>query len=117
MFKSGNVTVMVSDFAKAKHFYVEMLGLKLQHQVEGHIAVVEAPGLAISLLHPRGEHGSQPVAGGSISIGFEVEELESVVEKLKSRGVEFQHIMEEPATRLAHFSDPDGNPLYLIELK
>lgn len=38
----------------------------------------------------------------SISIGFEVQELQSVIEILKARGVEFQHIMEEQATRLAH---------------
>ena len=114
MFKSGNVSVMVADFKKAVQFYVETLGLKLTHEVEGHLAVVEVPGLTISLLYPpAGEQGKS----GSMSIGFEVQELESAVEILKSRGVEFQHFMEENATRLAHFSDPEGNPLYLIELK
>ena len=117
MFKSGNVSVIVADFKKAVQFYVETLGLKLTHQVEGHLAQVEAPGLTIWLLHPAGEQGSQPGKSGSISIGFEVQELESAIEILKSRGVEFQHFMEENATRLAHFSDPEGNPLYLIELK
>jgi catechol 2,3-dioxygenase-like lactoylglutathione lyase family enzyme len=113
MFKSGNVSVMVADFKKAVQFYVETLGLKLTHQIEGHLAQVEAPGLTIWLLHPAGEQEKS----GSISIGFEVQELESAIEILKSRGVEFQHFMEENATRLAHFSDPEGNPLYLIELK
>lgn len=117
MFKSGNVSVMVADFKKAVQFYVETLGLKLTHQVEGHLAVVEAPGLTISLLYPAGEQGSPQGKSGSMSIGLEVQELESAVEILKSRGVEFQHMMEEAATRLAHFSDPEGNPLYLIELK
>ncbi|WP_245552863.1 VOC family protein [Brevibacillus massiliensis] len=82
--------------------------------MEGHYAQVEAPGLTIGLLHPTGEQGSQPGKSGSISIGFEVQELESAIEILKSRGVEFQHFMEDKATRLAHFSDPVGNPLYLI---
>lgn len=114
MFKSGNVTIMVADFKKAVQFYVETLGLQLQHQVEGHFAQVEAPGLTIGLLHPTGEQGVQPGKSESISIGFEVQELESAIEVLKSRGVEFQHIMENNGTRLAHFNDPDGNPLYLI---
>ncbi|MDO3675610.1 VOC family protein [Paenibacillus ehimensis] len=114
MFKSGNVTIMVADFKKAVQFYVETLGLQLQHQVEGHFAQVEAPGLTIGLLHPTGEQGVQSGKSESISIGFEVQELESAIEVLKSRGVEFQHIMENNGTRLAHFNDPDGNLLYLI---
>ncbi|NEN81796.1 VOC family protein [Paenibacillus elgii] len=114
MFKSGNVTVMVSDFNKAVQFYVETLGLQLQHQVEGHFAQVEVPGLTIGLLYPAGEQGFQQGKSESISIGFEVQELESAIGVLKSRGVEFQHIMENNGTRLAHFSDPDGNLLYLI---
>ncbi|WP_027417403.1 VOC family protein [Aneurinibacillus terranovensis] len=117
MFKSGNVSVMVVDFKKAVQFYVETLGLKLTHQVEGHLAQVEAPGLTIWLLRPAGEQGSQVGKSERISIGFEVQELESAVETLKSRGVDFLHFMEENATRLAHFIDPEGNPLYLIELK
>ncbi|MEJ8547260.1 VOC family protein [Brevibacillus borstelensis] len=112
MFKSGNVTVMVADFKKAVQFYVETLGLQLQHQVEGHLAQVEAPGLTIALLHPAGEQG--PGKSESISIGLEVQELESAIEVLKSRGVEFHQIMENNGTKLAHFNDPDGNPLYLI---
>ena len=117
MFKSGNVSIMAADFKKAVQFYVETLELKLTHQVEGHLAVVEAPGLTISLLYTAGEQRSQQVKSGSMSIGFEVQNLESAMEILKSRGVEFQHFMEENATRLAHFCDPDGHPLYLIELK
>nr|WP_144028891.1 VOC family protein [Paenibacillus tyrfis] len=70
--------------------------------------------MTIGLLHPAGEQGFQQGKPESISIGFEVQELESAIEVLKSRGVEFQHIAENNGTRLAHFSDPDGNPLYLI---
>lgn len=117
MFKSGYVTVMVNDIKKAKQFYVETLGMDLQFQVEGHLVQVEVPGLIIQLLCPRGDHGSQSVQPGNISIGLEVQGLDAVVEELTSRGVEFQPIMEENAARLANFSDPEGNPLYLIELK
>ncbi|WP_248923981.1 VOC family protein [Paenibacillus hamazuiensis] len=114
MFKSGHVSVMVADFKKAVQFYVETLGLKLQHETDGHFAQVEAPGLTIGLLHLTGEQGMQPGTSGSMSIGFEVEELESAVETLKSRGVEFHDYVQGQAARLVHFSDPDGNTLYLI---
>ena len=69
MFKSGNVSVMVADFKKAVQFYVETLGLKLQHQVEGHYAQVEAPGLTIGLLHTAGEQSPQSIRLFNKSIG------------------------------------------------
>lgn len=114
MFKSGNVTVMVADLNKAVQFYVETLGLKLQHEPDGHFAQIEAPGLTIGLLHLAGEQVSEPVISGSMSIGFEVEDLESAIETLKSRGVEFHDAVEGKAAQVVHFSDPDGNTLYLV---
>lgn len=114
MFKSGNVTVMVSDMKKAEQFYVETLGLKLRPESDGHFAQIEAPGLTIGLLHLAGEHGGDPVHSGSMSIGLEVEEMKSAIENLKSRGVEFHNAVEGEAARVVHFSDPDGNALYLV---
>ncbi|MEC0240661.1 VOC family protein [Paenibacillus dokdonensis] len=114
MFKSANVTVMVTDLKKAVKYYVETLGLKLQHEMDGHFAQVEAPGLMIGLLHLAGEHGSQPETSGSMSIGFEVEDLESAIETLKSRGVEFHDYVEGKAAQVVHFSDTEGNILYLV---
>ena len=117
MFKSGSVTIVVDDLEKAEQFYVEILGFKVQFQVEGHLVQVEAPGLTIGLVHPREGQDSHPGISGSVHIGLEVQELDSAIKLLKSRGVAFQPIMEEEATRLAYFSDPEGNSLYLIELK
>ena len=117
MFKSGSVTIVVDDLKKAEQFYVEVLGLTVQFRVEGHLVQVEAPGVTIGLLHPREGQDSHPGKSGSVHIGLEVQELESAINVLKSRGVEFQPPMEEEATRIAYFSDPEGNPLYLIELK
>jgi catechol-2,3-dioxygenase len=117
MFKSGTVTIEVEDLKKAEQFYVETLGLKVQFQVEGHLVQVEAPGLTIGLVHPREGQDSHQGKSGSVHIGLEVQELDSAIKLLKSRGVAFQPTMEEEATRLAYFSDPEGNPLYLIELK
>ncbi|WP_394232104.1 VOC family protein [Niallia oryzisoli] len=117
MFKSSSVTIEVKDLKKAKQFYVETLGFKVQFQVEGHLVQVEAPGLTIGLVHPREGQEFHSGKSGSVHIGLEVHELESVIKLLKSRGVEFQPIMEEEATRIAYFNDPEGNPLYLIELK
>jgi catechol 2,3-dioxygenase-like lactoylglutathione lyase family enzyme len=107
---------MVSDLRQAVQFYVETLGLKLQYEVPGHWAQVEAPGLIIGL-HPAGENGPRPGASGSLSIGFEVQDLAHAMEILQSRGVDFAPIVDDKATRIATFSDPDGNSLYLVEVK
>lgn len=117
MFKSGAVTIEVGDLQKAEQFYVETLGLKVQFKIEGHLVQVEAPGLAIGLVHPREGQESHSGKSGTVHIALEVEDLDSVAKLLESRGVEFQPIMEEGATKIAYFSDPEGNPLYLIELK
>jgi catechol 2,3-dioxygenase-like lactoylglutathione lyase family enzyme len=116
LFKGGNVTVMVSDLNRAVQFYVETLGLRLQYEVPGHWAQVESPGLTIGL-HPAEEHGPRPGKSESLSIGFEVQDLAAATETLKTQGVNFAPIMEDKATKIANFSDPDGNPLYLIEVK
>lgn len=117
MFKSSSVTIIVDDLKRAEQFYVETLGFRVQFKVEGHLVQVEAPGLTIVLLHPREGQDFHTGKSGSVHIGLEVQELESVIKLLKSRGVEFHPIMEEEATRLVYFNDPEGNPLYLIELK
>jgi catechol 2,3-dioxygenase-like lactoylglutathione lyase family enzyme len=116
LYKNGNVTVMVTDLKQAIKFYVETLGLKLQYEVPGHWAQVEAPGLTIGL-HPAGEHGPQPGKSESLSIGLEVEDLMAATKTLQSRGVIFGPVTEDKATRIAYFSDPDGNALYLVEVK
>ena len=113
MFKSGNVTVMVADMKKAVKFYAETLGLELQHG-DGHFAQIAAPGLTIGLLHLAGEQGSLPEKSGSMSIGFEVADMESAIETLKTSGVPFHDSVEGKAANVVHFNDPEGNTLYLV---
>lgn len=117
MFKSGSVTIIVDDLKRAEHFYVETLGFNVQFQVEGHLVQLEAPGMSIGLLHPREGQESPHGQSGSVQIGLEVQDLDSAVKELTSRGVSFQPIIEEETTKLVYFSDPEGNPLYLIQLK
>ncbi|WP_160676493.1 VOC family protein [Clostridium sp. C8-1-8] len=117
MFKSGTITIIVSDIKKAVQFYVDTLELKLQAQVDGHLAQVEAPGLSITLLNPNGDQKIEIKKSESISIGFEVDNLDSTMELLKARGIEFEAVNDGNAARLAYFNDPEGNSLYLIEVK
>lgn len=117
MFKSGSLTIIVKDLKRAEQFYVDTLGFNVQFQIEGHLVQLDAPGMSIGLLHPREGQESHFCQSGSVQIGLEVEDIDSAVKQLTSRGVEFQPIIDEESTRLVYFSDPEGNPLYLIELK
>lgn len=116
MFTNGSVTIIIDDLKKAEQFYVKTLGLKVQHRIEGHLLQVESPGLTIGLLHPREGQDSHPGKSGNIHIALEVKEFDLVIKVLKSRGVEFHSIREEEATRIAYFSDPEGNLIYIIQL-
>lgn len=121
MLRTGIATVYIADMDQAVQFYTETLGCTLTRRVANEWAEVDAGGGFAIGLHPHhgNPHTPPPGARGSISIGFEVDQpLDGVVEKLKSRGVKFHGpILNDDPVRLAFFSDPDGNALYLCETK
>jgi catechol 2,3-dioxygenase-like lactoylglutathione lyase family enzyme len=117
MFKSGNVTVFVSNMDRAVQFYTDVLGLKLVYRFGDHWASVElGRGLTIGLHPARPE--SPAGGGGGMSIGLELTgKIEDAIDKLKVKGVQFSETVNDgKAGRFAHFHDPDGNSLYLAQL-
>ncbi|MDA4136934.1 MAG: VOC family protein [Thaumarchaeota archaeon] len=115
MIKDCNVTVMVSDMNPAVQFYVEALGLKLKARYGEHFAQLDAPGTTIAL-HPAGQNVPKRDDSGNLSIGFEVDDIAAEVASLKAKGVIFRgEISSDGPVKLAFFSDPDGNPLYLSQ--
>ncbi|HKW56064.1 MAG TPA: VOC family protein [Candidatus Acidoferrum sp.] len=118
MFEDGVVTVFVSSMDAAVHFYTQVLGLKLENRFGDHWASVKAgKGLTIGL-HPASADSPAGIKG-SISIGLQVSEpIQIVVSHLQKRGAKFNGpIVEDKSGQLAFLNDPDGNPLYLHELK
>src|SRR5262249_15882440 len=98
-------------------FYTETLGLPLQFRAGSEWAEVRAPGLAIGL-HPAGPRQTGASAGETVSIGFQVDDLEATIANLQAQGVTFApDIQENGMLRLAFFSDPDQTPLYLTQLR
>src|SRR5690348_14315708 len=114
MYTGGNLTIMVSNFDRAVRFYTETLGLTLKMRAGDGWAEIAAPGVSIGL-HAAGPHGPQPGGGGGMSLGLQVPDLESAMETLKARGVQFGHVTDGQGVRFAFFSDPDQTPLYLME--
>jgi catechol 2,3-dioxygenase-like lactoylglutathione lyase family enzyme len=118
MFRGGVVTVYVSDMDRSVRFYTETLGFTLTERHGNHWASLDGgPGLTIGL-HPATPEipaGRQ----GSIAIGLYLEQpIGEAMNRLMSRGVAFSGpVIDDKALSLAFFIDPDGNSLYLAEMK
>ena len=119
MITGGNATIYVNDLDRAVEFYTGALELELVDRFENEWAAVRAPGGLLIGLHPVRPDHPQPGAAGGITVGFFVDQaLEDVHEHYYQRGVRFQGpIVNDEVVRLAWFTDPDGNLLYLCETK
>ncbi|MCB9035345.1 MAG: VOC family protein [Lewinellaceae bacterium] len=110
--KRTTVTVMVSNLDTAVSFYTEQLGLKLIKRYGEHYAEIATPGFSIGL-HPT----SEPIIkGNNLSIGFGVGDLDLNLKRLQAKEIKYRVVQDGPS-RLAHFYDQDGNPLYMIEVE
>ena len=119
-----HIAIIVSDYARAREFYVEKLGLpvlrenfradrgdwKLDLRLgDGELELFAIPGAP-----PR---PSYPEARGLRHLAFRVEDVESAVRELEARGIPCEPIRWDPYTQkpMTFFHDPDGLPLELHE--
>jgi predicted enzyme related to lactoylglutathione lyase len=120
MFNGGIVTVFVTDMNRSVRFYTEQLGLKLLQRYQNDFATIDAGhGLTIGL-HPASAASPAGDRKSGTSIGLYLTAgIQDAVKTLQEHGITFsgEIIGEGKAGRFAHFSDPDGNALYLAEMK
>lgn len=114
MFTAAKVTLMVKDVERSVKFYRDDLGLRQTVRYGNEWVELEAPGTVITLHPNRKPKSSSPPK--TMSIGFQVKDLDGTVAKLKKRGMTFK-IQDEGFLRRADFSDPDGHRLYLMEVR
>jgi catechol 2,3-dioxygenase-like lactoylglutathione lyase family enzyme len=111
-------TVPVTDLARAKEFYGETIGLSFLWENPVSVRFRCGPASELSIFK------RPPVATEHTLAHFEVTDLQSVVDDLGARGVEFidyaegplattGHIAQLGPARAAWFHDPDGNTLGL----
>lgn len=119
-----HVAIIVSDYQKARHFYVDLLGLpiirenfrperqdyKLDLQLNG----AELEIFAVNNLPKR---PSFPEAAGLRHLAFKTTEIEAIVAYLVSHGVKCEPLRTDDFTgeKMTFFFDPDGLPLELHE--
>jgi catechol 2,3-dioxygenase-like lactoylglutathione lyase family enzyme len=115
--RGGNATIFVTDMDRAVSFYTETLGLQLTFRAGDHWASIDAgDGLHLGL-HPASPRSAAPGTEGAITVGFAVDEpIEDVVASLQQLGVTFRGpVDDEGQLKLAYFTDPDRNQLYLAQ--
>jgi catechol 2,3-dioxygenase-like lactoylglutathione lyase family enzyme len=120
MFAGGIVTVFVTDMERSVRFYTEQLGLRLLRRYENQFAIVDGgQGLTIGL-HPSASANPTTHKKSGISIGFYLSgTIQEATKALKARGVTFDEpvVREENVGSFAYFNDPDGNSLYVAQMK
>lgn len=129
MTSGGGPTIFVRDVETSVQFYTQTLGLKLLYQAGPHFAMIDAGGGLQIGLHPPARNAGQPGTRGSIQVCLTPTlPIDQAVRELQSRGVKFSTppkstdidelpIVDDDAVKLAFFTDPDGNDLYLCEVK
>jgi catechol 2,3-dioxygenase-like lactoylglutathione lyase family enzyme len=113
----------VDDLAKAKEFYTETLGLKLDK--EGFGFSLHLPGGGRGFVYPKSDH--QPAS--FTILNFQVDDIDEAVDELTKRGVRFERyegietdakgiargISKKEGPDIAWFKDPAGNILAVLQ--
>ncbi len=110
----------VTDIDAAKKFYGETLGLKVTDEDMGLVRLHLAGGPEI-LVYPKPNH--EPAT--YTILNFVVDDIDTTVDQLTARGVEFlkydgfpqdaRGIMRDNGPDIAWFTDPAGNVLSVIK--
>jgi catechol 2,3-dioxygenase-like lactoylglutathione lyase family enzyme len=116
----------VDDFAKAREFYGDTLGLRTEVLDEtNHLMTLHHPGDRDTLVYGKPDH--QP-ANYTI-LNFEVDDIDAAVDGLAARGVQFERYDGMPQDEkgvmrglaanqgpdIAWFKDPAGNILSVLQ--
>src|SRR5215510_7347637 len=107
----GIVILYVSDVAKSRKFYTDVIGLPVDEAQSGPEFVVLHPseGSLLALEDIKISPESKRQAGRSAEIGFMVENTDAVWKRWKERGVEMvTEIEDKPFGRTFTAKDPDG---------
>ena len=119
-----HVAILVSDYSRARAFYVDRLGLPVLREnyredrgdwkLDLKLGEVELELFSSPDAPARPSH---PEALGLRHLAFRVADVEETVRDLEERGIPCEPIRTDPFTgkRMSFFRDPDGLPLEVHE--
>lgn len=119
-FKLELIPVPVADIDRAKQFYHEQVGFRLDHDVRpsGAVRVVQLtpPGSGCSIVLAQGLAGLAMPAGSLRGLHLVVADIEQARAALLGRGVAVAAVQDMGGVKFAAFQDPDGNAWVLQQL-
>lgn len=126
MFKAiHHVAIICSDYPRSKHFYTEVLGLKViaenyreaRDSYKLDLALPDGSQVELFSFPGAPKRPSFPEAQGLRHLAFLVDDVEQVKAYLESNDVEVEPIRIDEFTGKAFtfFQDPDGLPLEIYQ--
>jgi predicted enzyme related to lactoylglutathione lyase len=108
------VGIPVTDMAKARAFYENVLGLKPDPEMTGERWTEYPVGAGIIAIASVG--GDWRPSDEGTAAALEVESLGGAIARLKEHKIQYDQV-ESPVCRMAIIQDPDGNKLIMHKLK
>lgn len=119
-----HIAILCSDYPRSKHFYVDLLGFEIvretyrgeRNSFKLDLKLGECAIELFSFPNPP-KRVTHPEACGLRHIAFGVENLQSTLNQLTSKGVAVEAIRRDKLTgkRFAFFRDPDDLPIEIYE--
>lgn len=117
-----SVRYLVKDVEDSIEFYTKILGFELMQQFGPAMAIVQKDNLNLWLAGPPSSaaqpmpNGKRPEPGGWNRFVLPVDNLEILVEKLRSEGVQFRNeVIKGPGGSQILCEDPSGNVIELFQ--
>jgi len=120
-----HIAVICSDYETSKHFYTQILGLKIVREVyreerQSYKLDLEIAGQYQVELFSFPEpppRPSKPEAAGLRHLAFEVDDIDEAVQHISYHGIFVEPIRVDEFTgkRYTFFADPDGLPIEFVE--
>jgi catechol 2,3-dioxygenase-like lactoylglutathione lyase family enzyme len=116
------VRYIVSDVDQSVAFYTTNLGFSLEQQFGPNMAILSLDGLTLWLAGPNASasrpmpDGQRPEPGGWNRFVLQVEDIATLVSRLKQQGVRFRNdIVRGPGGQQILVEDPSGNVIELFQ--
>jgi glyoxylase I family protein len=120
-----HIAIICSDYQKSKHFYSEILGLKIVREVYREerksykldLEVGNQYQIELFSFPDPPARPSRPEAAGLRHLAFEVDDIDDAVAHINGLGVVVEPVRIDEFTdkRFTFFADPDGLPIEFYE--
>ena len=120
-----HVAIICADYARSRHFYTEVLGLRIvaetyrvaRQSYKLDLALADGSQLELFSFPGAPARPSYPEACGLRHLAFAVADLDASIGQLQAQGVTVEPVRIDEFThqRFTFFADPDGLPLELYE--